>query len=189
MSPRRIGYARVSTDDQTLGLQLDALREAGCRRVFSDQGLSGALRERPALDRALAALRRGDVLVVWKLDRLGRSMKHLIDILEMLSEREIHFESLTEKLDTTTAFGEFAFHMIAGLAHMERRLIAERTRAGLEAARRRGKVLGRRPSLSPDQVHAIRREMRSGRETAEALAAHYGVSAMTIYRACRAGHD
>ncbi|GAB5469826.1 MAG: recombinase family protein [Rhodospirillales bacterium] len=185
MPPRKIGYARVSTDDQCLDLQVDALRAAGCGRIFSDRGISGGVRERPELARALTLLQGGDVLVVWKLDRLGRSVAHLIEILEELSIRGVHFESLTEKLDTTTAFGEFAFHTMAGLAQMERKMIGERTKAGLAAARRRGVVLGRRPALEPDQVHTVQRQMKSGGASAETLAARYGVSIMTIYRACR----
>ncbi len=185
MPPRKIGYARVSTDDQNLDLQIDALHAAACRRIFSDRGISGGVRERPELARALSTVHSGDVLVVWKLDRLGRSVAHLIEILEELSIRGVHFESLTEKLDTTTAFGEFAFHTMAGLAQMERKMIGERTKAGLEAARRRGVILGRRPALEPDQVLAVQRQMKSGRASAETLADHYGVSVMTIYRACR----
>ncbi|MEO1190268.1 MAG: recombinase family protein [Pseudomonadota bacterium] len=185
MPPRKIGYARVSTEDQTLDLQIDALRAAGCDAVYADHGLSGALRNRPELACALAALEPGDMLVVWKLDRLGRSVAHLIELLDGLSDRGIHFESLTEKLDTTTAFGEFAFHIIAGLAQMERKMIAERTRAGLAAARRRGVQLGRRPALKPCQVFSVCQQMKSGTASAEVLADRYGVSVMTIYRACR----
>lgn len=189
MSPRRIGYARVSTEDQTLDLQMDALKAASCDEIYADHGLSGALRDRPALVRVLAALEPGDMLVVWKLDRLGRSVQHLIELLDGLSDRGVQFESLTEKLDTTTAFGEFAFTIIAGLAQMERKMIGERTRAGLAAARRRGVQLGRRPALKPYQIHAVRQQMESGSASAEALARRYGVSVMTIYRACRLNDD
>ncbi len=185
MRSRRIGYARVSTEDQSLDLQVDALRAANCDRIYQDHGLSGALRVRPALDEALAALRPGDVLVVWKLDRLGRSVKHLVDILDGLSAQEVEFESLTEALDTKSALGEALFQIVAVLAQLERRMIAERTKSGLAAARRRGVRLGRRPLLDARQASAVRRQLKDGTASAAMLAERYGVSTMTIYRATK----
>lgn len=180
--PRKIGYARVSTADQCLAMQMDALKAAGCHRIFADHGASGACRHRPKLDRALAVLEPGDQLVVWKLDRLGRSLPHLIETLGGLSERGIHFESLTEKIDTTSIYGEFIFHIIGAMAQMERRLISERTRAGMEAARRRGKKLGRKPSLDEGQIEYARREREDGTQSVRQLADSFNVSEMTVYR-------
>ena len=141
-----IGYARVSTIDQNLALQRDALTEAGCGKVFTEQ-MSGAVADRPALHDALEFARSGDTLVVWKLDRLARSMKQLIETIEKLRVRNIGFRSLTEALDTTTAQGLLVFHMFSALAEFERSLIRERTRAGLAAARRIGRTGGGRRSL------------------------------------------
>jgi DNA invertase Pin-like site-specific DNA recombinase len=132
----KIGYARVSTDN--MSLQLDALQAAGCEKIFTDQ-LSVATTKRPGLDEALTALQPGDVLTVWRLDRLGRTMRHLVETVTDLAERGIGFQSLTEAMDTTTAGGELLFHVMGALAQFERRLNAERSRAGIEAARRRGK--------------------------------------------------
>ena len=134
----RIGYARVSTDDQNLDLQNDALREAGCERIFRDK-VSGAKTDRPGLDRTFEELRQGDVLVVWRLDRRGRSLKELIAHAEMLAERQIGLRSITEAIDTTTSGGKLVFHIFAALAEFERTLIRERTKAGLDAARSRGR--------------------------------------------------
>jgi DNA invertase Pin-like site-specific DNA recombinase len=141
-----IGYARVSTADQTLALQQDALQAAGCGRVFADT-IGGATDARPGLDEALAFARAGDVLVVWRLDRLGRSLKYLIELINRLHEREVGFKSLTEQIDTTTSGGKLIFHVFGALAEFERDLIRERTQAGLAAARARGR-LGGRPSMS-----------------------------------------
>ena len=133
----RIGYARVSTRDQNLEMQLDALDKAGCKRIFTDK-LSGAQVERPALQEALSHLREADTLVVWKLDRLGRSVKGLVDLVNELETREVHFQSITDGVDTKTPAGRFFFHVMASLAQMERELILERTRAGLEAPGAKG---------------------------------------------------
>jgi len=141
-----IGYARVSTFEQSLDLQTDALERAGCERLFTDQ-VGGAHTERPGLDQVLSHLRKGDTLVVWKFDRLGRSVRHLIETVGQLQERKIGFRSLQESLDTTTSGGKLIFHVFAALAEFERDLIRERTRAGLDAARARGKRGGRRPKL------------------------------------------
>ena len=138
----RIGYARVSIDDQSLDLQLDALQKAGCERIFSDKA-SATNCERPCLTDAVSHLRSGDVLVVWKLDRVGRSVKGLVEFVTELQEGGTQFRSLTDGIDTTTPAGRFFSHIMASLAQMERELTAERTRAGLDAARRRGRVGGR----------------------------------------------
>ncbi len=142
-----IGYARVSTDDQTFALQEDALKKAGCQRIFYDK-MSGAKAKRPGLEEALDYLRDNeDVLVVWRLDRLGRSLPHLIEMMSRLEERGIGFQSLQESIDTTTSGGRLIFHIFGALAEFERNLIRERTRAGLAAARARGKKGGRRHAL------------------------------------------
>jgi DNA invertase Pin-like site-specific DNA recombinase len=135
----RIGYTRVSTDKQSLDLQLDALKKAGCKRVFTDKA-SATKADRPGLAGAISQLRSGDVLVIWKLDRLGRTVKGLVDFVADLQGRGVQFRSLTDGIDTTTPAGRFFFHVMASLAQMERELLAERTRAGLAAARRRGRI-------------------------------------------------
>src|SRR6266446_3908713 len=137
-----IGYARVSTDDQSLSLQRDALNKVGCKRIFTDKA-SGAPTQRPGLADALSHLRKGDSLVVWKLDRLGRSVKGLVDLVGEFETRQLHFRSLTDGIDTKTPAGRFFFHVMASLAQMERELIVERTRAGLGAARKLGRIGGR----------------------------------------------
>ena len=141
-----IGYARVSTVDQKLDLQNDALTKAGCERIFTDT-VGGASAERAGLEQALAFARKGDTLVVWKLDRLGRSLRHLVETLAALRDRGVGFRSLQESIDTTTSGGKLVFHVVAALAEFERDLIRERTRAGLDAARTRGKRGGRWPKL------------------------------------------
>src|SRR2546423_7074125 len=151
-----LGYARVSTHDQTLALQQDALTQAGCDRVFTDTA-SGAAAERHGLEEALSHVRAGDTFVVWKLDRLGRSLPHLIETITGLQERGIGFKSLTEQIDTTTSGGKLIFHVFAALAEFERDIIRERTTAGLEAARARGKRGGRPPALSPERIKLARK--------------------------------
>lgn len=180
---RNIGYARVSTDDQNLDLQLNALRGAGCENVFTDT-LSGATERRPGLDTALAELTEGDVLVVWKLDRLGRSLSHLIEVINRLGEKGIGFKSLSENLDTTTAGGRLVFHMMGALAEFERALIGERTRAGLDAARARGSRLGRPNALSANQIEHARLLLKGG-ETATSVAHSLNVGRSTLYRALK----
>ena len=142
-TPRKIGYARVSTPEQRLDLQLEALRQAGCDAIYADHGVSGAKRSRPEFDQAIAALGQGDTLVVWKLDRMSRSLRDLVDIMELLRTRGCHFECITDRIDTTSAMGQFTFHIMAAMAELERSLISERTKAGLAEARRRGQGLGR----------------------------------------------
>ena len=183
--PSKIGYARVSTADQNLDLQIDALQRAGCDRIFADHGVSGTGRQRLELDRALGSLDAGDQLVVWKLDRLGRSLVNLIEILDALKSRGVHFESLTEKIDTTSIYGEFIFHMIAAMAQMERKVICERTRAGLMAARARGKRLGRPCKLSADDIRRARRRFEVHEETLASIAPDFDVSPATLSRAIR----
>jgi DNA invertase Pin-like site-specific DNA recombinase len=175
-----IGYARVSTDEQSLDLQLDALKAAGCKRVFTDK-VSTTRADHPGLADAVSHLRDRDVLVIWKLDRLGRTVKGLVDFVADLQERKIQFRSLTDGIDTTTPAGRFFFHIMASLAQMERELLAERTRAGLAAARRRGRVGGRKRRMTPGKVESARKLLKDGmapRDVAENL----GVSVPTLYR-------
>jgi DNA invertase Pin-like site-specific DNA recombinase len=175
-----IGYARVSTEEQSLDLQLDALHQAGCERVFVEKA-SASTTERPGLCEAHSHLRQGDVLIVWKLDRLGRSVKGLVDLVEELARAGVQFRSLTDGIDTTTPTGRFFFHMMASLAQMERELIVERTKAGLEAARRRGRLVGRKRRMTPGKVESARQLFRSGM-TAREVADNLGVSIPTLYR-------
>ena len=152
----KIGYARVSTEEQHLDLQLAALEARKCDVVFSDHGISGARFDRPGLEDALARAEHGDTFVVWRLDRLGRSLSHLVAVVSDLSKRGVEFESLTENIDTKSPTGMLIFHMIAALAEFERALISERTRAGVAAARSRGKKVGRPPALSEAQREQAR---------------------------------
>ncbi|MBW4542036.1 MAG: recombinase family protein [Myxacorys chilensis ATA2-1-KO14] len=147
----QIGYERVSTDDQNLALQHDALQNAGCERIFTDK-MSGAKADRPGLKQAFSYAREGDTLVVWRLDRLGRSLKDLIALVEELESRQIGLRSLQESIDTTTSGGKLIFHMFGALAEFERNLIRERTQAGLQAARARGRQGGRQQKLTPGQI-------------------------------------
>lgn len=148
------GYARVSTDEQSDNAQVDALKNAGCERIFSEK-LSGKSRQRPELERMLDTLRKGDTVVVQRLDRLGRSLRDLIELLDSLKSQQVSFISLNENIDTTTAVGELAFHIIGSIAQFERRLISERTKAGLDAARSRGRKGGRKPTMSSADVKRL----------------------------------
>src|SRR3954452_4693007 len=150
-----IGYARVSTHDQTLNLQKDALEKAGCQKIFTDIA-SGAKQERKGLEEALSHAREGDTLVVWRLDRLGRSITHLIQTVSGLAGRGVGFKSLTENIDTTTSGGKLVFHIFGALAEFERDLIRERTNAGLQAARARGKSGGRPKALTPQKIAQLK---------------------------------
>lgn len=176
-----VGYARVSTQDQNPALQLDALKAAGCEKVFVEKA-SGAQRERPELKAALDYVRAGDTLVVWKLDRLARSLKQLIETVELLAGREIGFRSLTEAIDTTTAGGKLVFHIFGSLAEFERSIIRERTRAGLDAARSRGRTGGRPPSLSDKDISIARTLLANPDITVEEVAKRLGVAPSTLYR-------
>lgn len=181
MTAPLIGYARVSTDDQSAHLQIDALKAAGCDKVFKETA-SGSLAHRPQLDKMLDHLRSGDVVVVWRLDRLGRSLKNLIALVEELAERGVGFRSLTESIDTTTTGGKLIFHIFAALADFERELIRERTNAGLAAARARGRVGGRPPTMTADKIKVARQMYKTKDHTVEAIAKTLGVSRKTIYR-------
>lgn len=149
-----IGYARVSTDEQSLNLQIDALERAGCANIFSDTGFSGSLTSRPALDKMIEGLKPGDTLVTWRLDRLGRSLGHLISLVTELERRKVTFKSLSDAIDTRTPGGRLQFHMLGALAEFERSLIAERTKAGMAAARARGARIGRPAKLGAAEVDA-----------------------------------
>lgn len=176
-----IGYARVSTVDQNLALQRDALTEAGCEHIYTEQ-LSGAVTERPELMAALKFARSGDTLVVWKLDRLARSVKQLIGTVEKLRTRNIGFRSLTEAIDTTTAQGRLVFHMFSALAEFERSLIRERTQAGLAAARRQGRTGGRPLKLTPDDIEAAKAMLTNPDIGVTQIAHRLNVSTATLYR-------
>jgi DNA invertase Pin-like site-specific DNA recombinase len=175
-----IGYARVSAADQNPDLQHDALTGAGCSRIFSEK-ISGALRDRPELDACLDYLREGDVLVVWKLDRLGRSLTDLVSIVAGLADREVGFRCLTQPIDTTTPTGRFVFHLFAALAQYEREMIRERAAAGRAAARERGETGGRPLAITPEKLVAARALISTG-HTVKAAAAAVGVSRATLYR-------
>ncbi len=175
----KIGYARVSTDDQNLDLQRDALTSAGCERLFTDTA-SGAKVDRPGLAEALRMVRSGDVLIVWRLDRLGRSLPELVRIVGELEASGVGFESLTERIDTSSAAGELVFHIFGSMAQFERRLVMERTRAGLAAARSRGRKGGRR-SVPAETINAIRSLALSGRTPAE-ICKVLKVSRSTFYK-------
>jgi DNA invertase Pin-like site-specific DNA recombinase len=176
-----LGYARVSTDDQDPQLQLDALTEAGCSRIFSDTA-SGALEARPELERVLDHLREGDSLVVWRLDRLGRSLRHLIETVNELATRKVGFISLQERIDTTSAGGRLVFHLMGALAEFERELIRERTQAGLKAARARGRCGGRPRVMTAEKTAVARSMYQSGEHTVAAIAKVLGVSRASVYR-------
>lgn len=176
-----VGYARVSTQDQNPNLQLDALKAAGCERTFVEK-VSGTHRERPTLMAAIDYLRAGDTLVVWKLDRLARSMKQLIETIEVLERQGAGFRSLTEAIDTTTAGGRLVFHIFGALAEFERAMILERTRAGLDAARARGRGGGRPPKLTEEDVAAARALLADSDISIEYVAKRFNVSPATLYR-------
>jgi len=182
MSAYKIGYARVSTLQQDEALQLDALHAAGCDRIFTDKA-SGKLESRPALDDLLSQARPGDSLVVWRLDRLGRSLRHLIDVVADLEQRGIGFVSLTESLDTTTPGGRLLFHFMGALAQFERELIRERTMAGLAAARARGRTGGRPTVWTDDKLKTAQVMRDNGGYDVSSIAKVLGVSRASVYRA------
>lgn len=175
-----IGYARVSTQDQNLNLQVEALTKAGCKKIFDDK-ISGNRAERPGLTKALEMLREGDTLVIWKLDRLGRSVKNLVDLVGDLHKQGIQFKSLTDSIDTGTSSGRFFFHVMASLAEMERDLTVERTRAGLEIAKQLGRKGGRKRQMTDSKLESAKKLLANGvlpRDVAKNL----GVSVPTLYR-------
>lgn len=175
-----IGYARVSTQDQNLDLQIDALTQAGCKKLFEDK-MSGGRAERPGLARLLEILREGDTLVVWKLDRLGRSVKNLIDLVGSLHQQGVQFKSITDAIDTGTPSGRFFFHVMASLAEMERDLTIERTRAGLEIARQLGRKGGRKRQMTESKIESARKLLITGVPPRD-VAQNLGVSVPTLYR-------
>lgn len=176
-----IGYERVSTDDQNLALQQDALQTAGCDKIFSDK-MSGVKADRPGLQQALAYVRSGDTLVVWRLDRLGRSLKDLIALVEDLEQRQIGFRSLQESINTTTSGGKLIFHVFGALAEFERNLMRERTQAGLQAARARGRKGGRQHKLTPGQIEIGRSLAADPKRSVTSICEHLGISRPTYYR-------
>lgn len=181
----KIGYARVSTEEQNLDLQIEALTNAGCDRIITDRGQSGskAAQTRPGFSEALDLIDSGDLLVVWKLDRVGRPIADLIHLLKLFGERGIEFRSLTDGIDTTTTGGRLVFHIMGALAEFERDLIQERTKAGLRAAKKRGKRLGRPPALTPAQVKHAKSAITAKRETVSGMAEILGVNRSTVQRA------
>jgi DNA invertase Pin-like site-specific DNA recombinase len=176
-----IGYARISTADQTLHLQKDALQQAGCSRIFTDTA-SGAKAERIGLDEALDYARAGDTLVVWRLDRLGRSLRHLIETITGLANRGIGFKSITESIDTTTSGGKLVFHIFGALAEFERDIIRERTQAGLNAARARGRKGGRPKALTPKKVQQAQTLYDAKNHTIDEICKTLNISRATFYR-------
>lgn len=175
-----IGYARVSTQDQNLDLQLEALKQAHCEQIFEDK-ISGSKTERAGLKQAMTVLRQGDTLIVWKLDRLGRTVKHLVNFVNDLSEKGIHFKSLTESIDTNTATGRLLFHLMASFAEMERELARERSLAGLAEAKRKGRVGGRPVKMTASKI-ASAKKLLAGKVPPKEVARNLGVSVSTLYR-------
>lgn len=180
----KIGYARVSTTDQTLNMQVDALKAAGCVQIYEEK-VSGKQADRPELAHALKALRDGDTLVVWRLDRLGRSLPHLIEIVASVESLGASFESITEKIDTGSATGKLVFHLFSALAEFERNLISERTKEGLNAARRRGSKGGRKPVLDPKAVQQVRTLMADRSTSPADICKQFKVSKSTLYKLVR----
>jgi DNA invertase Pin-like site-specific DNA recombinase len=182
-----IGYARVSTQDQTLNLQRDALHQAGCTKIYTDTA-SGAKEERVGLQDALEYVREGDTLVVWRLDRLGRSLKHLIETITILNNRNIGFKSLTENIDTTTSGGKLVFHIFGALAEFERDIIRERTQAGLQAARARGRKGGRPKALNTPKKIAMAQTLYNDKSnTIDEICRTLNISRATLYRYIKTG--
>lgn len=183
----QIGYVRVSTNDQNTALQRDSLERSGCELIFEDK-ISGKTSDRPGLKKLLRTLSEGDTLVVWKLDRLGRSMRHLVILIEELRQRGVNFRSLTDSIDTSTPMGRFFFHVMGALAEMERELIVERTRAGLAAAREQGRIGGRKLIMTTDIVSRARNMFANG-ATLRQVALVLEVSEKTVYKYIPAGEQ
>lgn len=180
---RKIGYMRLSDHDQTEALQLDALKAAGCDAIYGDHGVSGTVTARKGLDEVLEGLSEGDTLVVWKLDRLGRSTVHLLQLLAELRERGVDFQALTQGIDTTTAVGRMLYGQLAVFAEFEREQISDRTKAGMAAARKRGKHLGRPRMITAEQARLYARRLNEDKVSLTDLAAEIGVSPQTLWRA------
>ena len=178
----KVGYARVSTDGQSLEAQIDALKAAGCDRVYEEVA-SGARNDRKVLAEVLDYLRPSDVLVTYKLDRVARSLPHLIEIMDRLNKSEIGFQSLTEEINTATPGGRLVFHVMAAISEFERDLIRERTAAGLQAARAKGRVGGRPRKMTADKVEAAKEQLASGKAVRD-VADMFGISVPTLYRWC-----
>lgn len=178
----KIGYVRVSTNDQNEDSQIDSLKSVGCERIYIEK-CSGKSKQRPELERMIDTLREDDIVVVQRLDRLGRSLKDLIELLDSFKERGIKFISLNESIDTTTAIGELAFHMIGAIAQFERRLISERTKAGLKAARARGRKGGRKAKLTNSDIKKAQAMLLDKSVTKTEVAEHFGVSRPTLNKA------
>jgi DNA invertase Pin-like site-specific DNA recombinase len=175
-----IGYARVSTEEQNLDLQIDALKKAGCEKIYSDHGVSGKTTDRPELNRALDQLRKGDTLVVWRLDRLGRNLLHLVQTVAGLGDGGVGFVSLNEKIDTSSASGTLVFNVFCSMAQFERDLISERTKAGLESAKARGRK-GGRPGITQAQIQTGVALARAGEMPVKQICLQIGISRPTYY--------
>jgi DNA invertase Pin-like site-specific DNA recombinase len=182
---RKIGYVRVSDKDQTENLQIDALKAAGCNVIYGDHGVSGIKTKRKGLDELLASLNEGDTLVVWKLDRLGRSTIHLLQLLDDLRKRNVDFQAITQGIDTTTAVGRMLYGQLSVFAEFEREQISERTKAGMKAAKARGVHVGRPRKLTEKQVDSARQRVSSRTDTITRMAKNYGVAPLTLSRAMR----
>ncbi|HCM1373084.1 TPA: recombinase family protein [Vibrio parahaemolyticus] len=180
----KIGYARVSTDDQELGLQTDALQDAGCDKIYTEK-VSTRRKSQPELEKALDNLRAGDTFVVWRLDRLGRDLSHLISTVEALKEKGVEFVSIIEHIDTSTPTGELVFHVFASIAQFERSLNSERTKAGVAAARKRGITLGRRPVMTEKNAKRAYQMLQAKTVTKTEVAKYFGVSRPTLDKALR----
>lgn len=178
----RIGYARVSTDDQTLDLQRDALKRAKCGEIYEEHVSGKSSAGRPQLEGCLKSLREGDTLIVWRLDRLGRNLADLVSLIAELEQRKINFASLTEKIETRSPAGRLVFHVFAALAEFERNLIRERTVAGLNAARARGRMGGRPAKLSPKEIKTVRALLKTADISVGEIAARFGIARSTLYR-------
>jgi DNA invertase Pin-like site-specific DNA recombinase len=181
----KIGYARIAPGERSLDLQREALRKAGCAQIFEEKGASGIAANRPSLEVALAQIASGDVLTVWKLDRLGRSLPHLIETVRLLGERGAGFASLSENIDTTTAGGPIVFQIIGALSEFERSLIVERVTAGVAAAKKRGKHVGRPRKLTPEQIAQAREAIEGGLQTPAVIAGLLGVDHSTLWRSMK----
>lgn len=175
-----VGYARVSTVEQNLALQVDELKKHGAAKIFEDKA-SGSIKDRRGLNQMIDILREGDTLLIWKLDRLGRSLKNLIELVSELNEKGIHFKSITDSIDTSTVSGRFFFHIMASLAQMERELIIERTKAGLESAKKQGRVGGRKRVMTDSKIKSAKKLLKAG-ELPKIVAKDLGVSLATLYR-------